>query len=87
MPHNVRTLAERWHCSQQHIRNMIARGELCVFRWGHWFESSTAHHINQLFKQISHSAPWSRAYQGSYEVGSSFARTAVLRRSSICRLI
>ncbi|NMG39866.1 helix-turn-helix domain-containing protein [Chelativorans sp. ZYF759] len=28
------TLAERWHCSEQHVRNMIERGELRAFRLG-----------------------------------------------------
>lgn len=26
------TLADRWHCSERHIRNMIASGELPSFR-------------------------------------------------------
>jgi excisionase family DNA binding protein len=29
-----RTLAERWDCSERHIRNMIADGELPAFRLG-----------------------------------------------------
>jgi excisionase family DNA binding protein len=28
------TLAERWHCSGRHIRNLINRGELKAFRLG-----------------------------------------------------
>jgi excisionase family DNA binding protein len=27
-----RTLAHRWRCSDQHVRNLIARGELKAFR-------------------------------------------------------
>ncbi len=27
-----RTLAQRWLCSDQHVRNLIARGELKAFR-------------------------------------------------------
>jgi excisionase family DNA binding protein len=27
-----RQLAERWQCSEKHVRNMVARGELCAFR-------------------------------------------------------
>lgn len=27
-----RTLAQRWHCSDQHVRNLIARGDLKAFR-------------------------------------------------------
>jgi hypothetical protein len=27
-----RTLAQRWRCSDQHVRNLIARGELKAFR-------------------------------------------------------
>lgn len=29
-----RTLAERWHCSERHVRNMIDRGEIPSFRLG-----------------------------------------------------
>lgn len=29
-----RTLAERWHCSERHVRNMIDRGEIRYFRLG-----------------------------------------------------
>ncbi|WP_338531621.1 helix-turn-helix domain-containing protein [Nitratireductor thuwali] len=29
-----RTLAERWQCSERHVRNMIDRGELSAFRLG-----------------------------------------------------
>ncbi|WP_182421993.1 helix-turn-helix domain-containing protein [Aureimonas sp. ME7] len=29
-----RTLAARWECSEQHIRNMLDRGELPAFRLG-----------------------------------------------------
>lgn len=29
-----RTLAERWQCSERHIRNMISRGELKAFKHG-----------------------------------------------------
>jgi excisionase family DNA binding protein len=32
--HSVRTLAERWQCSEGLIRSMIARGELQSFRHG-----------------------------------------------------
>ena len=33
-PFTVRTLAEHWDCSEPHIRNMIARGELRAWRAG-----------------------------------------------------
>jgi excisionase family DNA binding protein len=33
-PFTVRTLAERWECSEQHVRNLIHRGDLQVFRLG-----------------------------------------------------
>ncbi|MCO6390566.1 excisionase family DNA-binding protein [Aliihoeflea aestuarii] len=29
-----KTLAERWHCSERHIRNMLERGDLDFFRLG-----------------------------------------------------
>jgi excisionase family DNA binding protein len=29
-----RTLADRWNCSERHVRNMIADGELPAFRLG-----------------------------------------------------
>jgi len=29
-----RTLAERWHCSERHVRNMVDGGELRAFRLG-----------------------------------------------------
>ncbi|WP_412033236.1 excisionase family DNA-binding protein [Nitratireductor aquimarinus] len=29
-----RTLAERWECSERHVRNLIDKGELPVFRLG-----------------------------------------------------
>lgn len=33
-PYTPATLAERWDCSQQHIRDLINRGELPAFRVG-----------------------------------------------------
>ncbi len=33
-PFTVRTLAEYWDCSEQHVRNLIHRGDLQVFRIG-----------------------------------------------------
>jgi excisionase family DNA binding protein len=33
-PYTTATLAERWGCSDQHVRDMIARGELACFRLG-----------------------------------------------------
>lgn len=33
-PYTVATLAERWQCSEQHIRDLINRGELPCFRAG-----------------------------------------------------
>jgi excisionase family DNA binding protein len=33
-PYTVRSLAERWACSEQHVRNLVARGELHCFRLG-----------------------------------------------------
>ena len=33
-PYSVKTLADRWGCSQDTIRAMIARGELPSFRLG-----------------------------------------------------
>src|SRR5690606_34523369 len=33
-PFTTATLALRWSCSDQHIRDMIARGELVCFRLG-----------------------------------------------------
>jgi excisionase family DNA binding protein len=29
-----KTLAERWHCSDRHVRNLINKGELPAFRLG-----------------------------------------------------
>ena len=33
-PYTVATLAERWQCSDQHIRDLIHKGELSCFRAG-----------------------------------------------------
>lgn len=33
-PHTPETLAERWQCSAQHVRNLFRRGELRGFRIG-----------------------------------------------------
>lgn len=33
-PFTPRTLAERWHCSERHVRNMIERGDIASFRLG-----------------------------------------------------
>jgi excisionase family DNA binding protein len=33
-PFSVKLLAERWSCSEAHIRNMIRRGELAAFKLG-----------------------------------------------------
>lgn len=32
--HTPETLARRWHCSERHVRNLIARGDLQAFRVG-----------------------------------------------------
>ena len=31
---SVKTLAERWTCSEQHVRQLISKGELSSFRYG-----------------------------------------------------
>src|SRR5438874_1829945 len=33
-PYTVRTLAERWECSESHVYNLIQRGELAAKRLG-----------------------------------------------------
>lgn len=33
-PYSPRMLAERWECSEAHIRQMVAKGELTAFRLG-----------------------------------------------------
>ncbi|MGT2444500.1 helix-turn-helix domain-containing protein [Ensifer adhaerens] len=33
-PFTPKSLADRWGCSDRHIRNMIARGELTAYRLG-----------------------------------------------------
>jgi len=33
-PFTPRTLAERWNCSHQHVRNLINRGKLPAFYLG-----------------------------------------------------
>lgn len=33
-PFSPKTLAAHWHCSERHIRNLIARGEIRAFRLG-----------------------------------------------------
>ena len=33
-PYTTETLAERWQCSAQHIRDMVHKGHLRVFRVG-----------------------------------------------------
>jgi excisionase family DNA binding protein len=34
-PYTAKALADRWGCSESHIRNMIKSGELHCFRLGH----------------------------------------------------
>jgi excisionase family DNA binding protein len=33
-PFSPKKLAEHWHCSERHVRNLIARGEIRSFRLG-----------------------------------------------------
>lgn len=33
-PYTPRSLALRWACSEQHVRNLIARGDLTIFHVG-----------------------------------------------------
>ncbi|OWK26311.1 hypothetical protein AJ87_03105 [Rhizobium yanglingense] len=33
-PFTPKSLADRWHCSERHVRNMLAKGQLPYFRLG-----------------------------------------------------
>jgi excisionase family DNA binding protein len=33
-PFTPKTLAERWHCSERHVRNMLNNGDVPFFRLG-----------------------------------------------------
>lgn len=43
-PFSTETLAARWGCSPQHIRDMIERGELTAFRVGRLIRITAAKH-------------------------------------------